>query len=243
MDYNGTEVFYKCSDASSDTPAVVLLHGWGCTGSCMDGAYRYLDACGRRVCALDFPGFGKSDFPPAHWGIYEYADCVQYVLGELQLHRPVLVGHSFGGRVALILGARGVASKLVLTDAAGLKPKFSLRKWWRIKRYKAAKRKGKTPKYAGSADYAALSPAMQKVFVRVVNTHLNALLPQIKVPTLLFWGKRDRDTPLYMARKLNKGIEGSGLITVDAGHFAYAECASVFHAAVRVFTQKESDPV
>ena len=136
------------------------------------------------------------------------------------------------------MGARKAASKLVLADAAGLKPRLSIKKRWAIRRYKALKRKGKAPQNAGSADYAALSPAMKKVFVRVVNTHLDGLLPKIDVPTLLFWGKEDADTPPYMARKFHKGIADSGLIMLEgAGHFAYAERHDVFCAAVQSFTE------
>ncbi len=240
MDYNGTDVFYKGSGDGQN--AVVLLHGWGASSAAMDGVYKYLTGCGKAVYAIDFPGFGQSDFPPETWGVYEYADCVQYVLNSLGVRRPILIGHSFGGRVALILGARKVASKLVLTDAAGLKPKMSLKKKWAIARYKRAKRKGKAPQNAGSADYAALSPAMQKVFVRIVNTHLDGLLEKIDVPTLLFWGKEDRDTPPYMARRMQKGIKNSGLIMMEhAGHFAYAERSDVFHAAVGVFTSQSGE--
>ncbi|MDE6398467.1 MAG: alpha/beta hydrolase [Clostridiales bacterium] len=236
VDYNGTAVYCKsCGGAEN---ALVLLHGWGASSGAMDGAFAYLSSIGRNVYALDFPGFGKSDFPPESWGVYEYADCVQFVLESLGLTKPVLIGHSFGGRIAIILGARSVASKLVLTDAAGLKPKTSLKKRWAVRRYKAAKRKGKAPANAGSADYAALSPAMKKVFVRIVNTHLDGLLEKIRVPTLLFWGKEDKDTPPYMARRLHKAIGDSGLVMLDgAGHFAYAERSDVFCAAVRVFTQ------
>ena len=236
IDYNGTAVYCKSKGGAEN--ALVLLHGWGASSDAMNGAFTYLSAVGRNVFALDFPGFGKSDFPPESWGIYEYADCVRFVLESLGLTKPVLIGHSFGGRVAIILGARGVASKLVLTDAAGLKPRTSLKKRWAVRRYKAAKRKGRAPANAGSADYAALSPAMKKVFVRIVNTHLDGLLGYIRVPTLLFWGKDDKDTPPYMARRMHKAIGDSGLIMLDgAGHFAYAERNDIFCAAVRVFTQ------
>ena len=237
MNYNGTEVF--CKQSGNGKNAVVLLHGWGASSAAMDGIYAYLSKNGRSVFSVDFPGFGKSDFPPETWGVYDYADCVQYILNESGIVRPVLIGHSFGGRVALILGARGIASKLVLADAAGLKPKMSLKKKRAIARYKAAKRKGKILSDAGSADYAALSPAMKKVFVRIVNTHLDGLLAKIDVPTLLFWGKEDKDTPPYMAKRFHKGIKDSGLVRLNgAAHFAYAERGDVFNAAVRVFTAK-----
>lgn len=238
MLYNGTEVYFKSNGKAGDNNAIVLLHGWGASSAAMDGAYNYLSGIGRTVVSIDFPGFGKSDYPPETWGIHDYADCVQYIISENGIVKPTIVGHSFGGRVAIILGARKVASKLVLADAAGLKPKPSLRKKLAVMRYKAAKRKGKTILNAGSPDYAALSPAMKKVFVRIVNTHLDNLLGKIDVPTLIFWGKDDKDTPPYMARRLNKGISDSGLVMMpDAGHFAYAERSDVFNAAVRVFTE------
>ena len=94
-------------------------------------------------------------------------------------------------------------------------------------------------KAAVSSMLAALSPAMKKVFVRIVNTHLDGLLAKIDVPTLLFWGKEDKDTPPYMAKRFHKGIKDSGLVMLNgAGHFAYAERGDVFNAAVRVFTAK-----
>lgn len=236
MRYNGLEVFYKGSGGVEN--AIVLLHGWGASSGAMDGIYNYLCRNGKSVYAIDFPGFGNSDEPPEDWGVYDYADCAQFVIESLGLVKPVAVGHSFGGRVALILAARKKVSKIVLADSAGLKPKISLKKRLAIRRYKAAKRKGKQTENAGSDDYRALSPSMRKVFVRVVNTHLNSLLPRIDVPALIFWGKEDKDTPPYMARKLNKGIKDSGLIMLDgAGHFAYAERHDVFNAAVRAFTE------
>lgn len=235
MLYNGTEVFYKGSGGVKDP--ILLLHGWGASSSAMDGIYGYLASMGRNVYAVDFPGFGKSDLPPESWGIYEYADCINYVISELGLIKPTVIGHSFGGRVAIILGARNAVSKLVLCDAAGLKPKLSLKKKIAVMKYKAAKRRGKVPENAGSPDYAALPPAMKKVFVRVVNTHLDGLLKKINAPTLIFWGKNDKETPPYMARRLNRGIRDSGLVMLDgAGHFAYADRPDIFNAAVRVFT-------
>lgn len=236
MEYQGIRVFYKGREGEG--VPIVLLHGWGASSAAMDGIYNYLLSCGRTVYAFDFPGFGSSDAPPDTWGIYEYADCIRALLQELHVSRPVLVGHSFGGRVSILLGANGQASKLVLADAAGCKPRFSLRKQLAVRRYKRAVARGESTEGYGSADYKALTPAMRKVFVRVVNTHLDAYLPQIEAPTLLFWGKNDTDTPLYMAKRMKRKIRDSGLIVMeDAGHFAYAERHDVFCAAVKNFTE------
>ncbi|MDE7395937.1 MAG: alpha/beta hydrolase [Clostridiales bacterium] len=240
MEYQGIRVFYK-GQQGEGTP-IVLLHGWGASSAAMDGIYNFLLAQGRTVYAFDFPGFGHSDAPPDTWGIHEYADCIRSLLQDLHLNSPVLVGHSFGGRVAILLGASGCVSKLILADAAGCKPRFSLKKRLAVARYKRAVRRGLRTDGYGSADYRALSPAMRKVFVRVVNTHLESYLSQIKVPTLLFWGKNDTDTPLYMAKRLKRKIKDSGLVVMeDAGHFAYAERHAVFCAAVNAFTERNGE--
>ena len=238
MEYQGIRIFCKNHEGKGEP--IVLLHGWGASSAAMDGVYRDLQCHGRPVYALDFPGFGESDAPPDSWGVHDYADCVRHLLKAWNLSRPVLVGHSFGGRIAILLGASGEAGKLVLADAAGCKPRFSLKKRLAVARYKRAVRRGENTDGYGSPDYRALSPAMRKVFVRVVNTHLDAYLPKIQVPTLLFWGKNDADTPLYMAKRLQRTIKGSGLVVMeDAGHFAYAERHAVFCAALRSFTQRE----
>lgn len=233
MECAGVNVAVK-SQAGSGVP-VVLLHGWGASAAAMDGVYNYLSSRGRTVAALDFPGFGGSDAPGEDWGIENYADCAASVITQLGYDSPVLIGHSFGGRVAIILGSRGLASKLVLTDAAGCKPRFSPAKHRAVARYKRAVRRGRDASDFGSDDYKALPPEMRRVFVRVVNTHLDGLLPRIKVPTLLFWGKQDTETPMYMAKRLNRKIAGSGLVAVQAGHFAYAEQHNVFCAVLASF--------
>jgi len=102
--------------------------------------------------------------------------------------------------------------------------------------YKLKKRLGIRPKNAGSADYKALPDFMKPVFVRVVNTHLDNLLPKIKCPVLLIWGQNDRDTPLYMANKMRRKIPDSGLVVLEgAGHYVFLDKPVEFYAIVNEF--------
>ncbi len=82
----------------------------------------------------------------------------------------------------------------------------------------------------GSADYKALSGDMRETFKNVVNFHLDGYLKDIKCDTLIIWGKRDRDTPPYMARKLRRCIYNSGLIFLKGGHYSYLDCYGQFLA-------------
>ena len=75
---------------------------------------------------------------------------------------------------------------------------------------------------AGSPDYQKASPIMKQVLVRVVNEDLSPDLSAIRCPVLLIWGSEDRETPLWMGRKMEKEIHGARMIVYrDEDHFAY----------------------
>ncbi len=219
--YKGVNVFYERSE-TGDKP-VLLLHGWGGSGKTMLSLYNFLKNAGRDTVLPDLPGFGKSTPPDEDADIYYYADVIEALLDSLNIKKTDVAAHSFGGRIALILASRGFVDKLILMDSAGMKPRWNFNKWLKIQGYKLAKRKGKNLDKYGSADYIGLDKSMRKVFVRIVNEHLDFLLPTIGCRTLILWGKEDTETPIYMAKRLKKGIKGSEIIYLRGGHFAYIE--------------------
>ena len=88
----------------------------------------------------------------------------------------------------------------------------------------------------GSKDYAALSPEMRKTFVKVVNYDQAEKLASIKNSTLLVWGDKDTETPLWMGQQMEKEIPDSALIVLNGGtHFAYLEYAARFNVIARSF--------
>lgn len=225
----GITLEYEMHRADSDV-TVLFLHGWGGDLSSFAASYVDASAWGVNCINLAFP-----KVVPPHFGIYDYAASVADAVGRLGINRLVTVGHSFGGRVALLLAARGLCEKIVLVSAAGMKPRFSLARAVRIARYKFAKKHGKPLDGYGSVDYNNLGSDMRGVFVRVVNTHLERILPYIACPALLYWGRDDRDTPPYMARRLKRGIKNSKLVMADGGHFAYLQNRYGFAAELKNF--------
>ncbi len=208
-----------------DGVPVLLLHGWGASGKAMRGLFEFVKSLGRSAITMDFPYFGGSDAPPSEWGVYDYARITYEFMKETGVGKAVIVGHSFGGRIGILLASDyGAAEKLVLIDSAGLKPRRGIRYRLKVASYKLKKKFGLQKSGAGSADYNALPDGMKPVFVRVVNTHLDKKLKDITAPTLIIWGKNDKDTPMYMAKKFERKIKDSGLVALDnAGHFSYAD--------------------
>ena len=98
---NGLETFYQL-DGQGDP--VVLLHGWGASSQSLSGVAACLAPI-FRVLSVDLPGFGWSQAPPVAWGVADYADHVRQLLDEAQIERAALLGHSFGGRIAIRLAS------------------------------------------------------------------------------------------------------------------------------------------
>ena len=231
----GISINYEC--IGSGAP-VLLLHGWGADIAAMMPIANEVARLGKMAVCVDFPGFGKSDLPPAAWGVREYADTTKALIDKLGIRGCDLVCHSFGGRVTIMLAAEDetLFKRLVLVDAAGIRPKRTIKYYIKTYSYKLAKRLVRIKlvnkavrldaqiKSAGSDEYKSLSGVMRETFVKVVNLDLTDKLDKIKNETLLIWGENDTATPLYMGRLMEKKIERAGLAVIEnAGHFSYAD--------------------
>lgn len=243
---SGLKINYQLSGEGMD---LLLLHGWGASSAVMAPMQERFSAIAR-VTNLDLPGFGHSEAPHSGWSVYDYADFVEEVISSLGLQNPVILGHSFGGRLAIILGSRGVGRKLVLTDAAGILPKRGIDYYLRVYSYKAAKKVMSLPglnkcadrvldlwrKNNPSSDYANAQGVMREIFVKVVNEDLQPLLPQIKLPTLLIWGENDIATPLADGQLMERLIPDAGLVVFEhCGHYSFLDDPFRFYTVVEYF--------
>ena len=248
--YNGSRLHYTdCGEGHH----ILLLHGWGCNATTFNAIRPFLEAR-FRVLTLDFAGFGESEEPHEVWGVEEYTRSVEAIAQHEGVENPILIGHSFGGRVSIVYASRNKVQKVMLVDAAGVKPKRSFTYYRKVYTFKLIKKllplvvgKSRAEKIieqrrakAGSSDYSQASPKMRAILSKVVNEDLCHLMPKIKAPTLLFWGERDTATPLADAKRMEQLIPDAGLVTVaGAGHFSFLENTPLFLRVVESFLGKE----
>lgn len=225
---------------ASATQTILMLHGWGANIKLMQPLGERLNALGYTVYILDLPGFGESAPPPSAWTVPDYAKFVIAYMDAHGLAQVHLFGHSFGGRISLVLGAEYAErfGKLALADSAGVPSKKPATADVRLNTYKTIRdglykvgakgladslRESYNKRY-GSADFQAASGIMRETFVKVVNQDLRPYAARVTRPTLLFWGDRDEDTPLWQGQELEKLIPDAGLIVYEgAGHYSYLE--------------------
>ncbi len=249
---DGRETYFRAQGAG---PPCLLLHGWGVSSESFAGL-----ACALRarfaVTAVDLPGFGWSAPPPSAWGSLDYARHVEQFMRVVGMPPAHVLGHSFGGRVALALAAHFPqrVRRLVLVASGGIRPPRTPRFYLTVGAARIARRVfapalwgrlGRRIQEAlrrrlGSRDYQQAG-AMRPTLVRLVNEDARELLPRVQAPTLIVWGSRDREVPEASVRIMARGIPGARLeILAGAGHFPFADVPERFVRVVGDFLAEEA---
>lgn len=241
-------------------PDLLLLHGWGVDHTTLSFIQEDLSR-DHRVAALDFPGFGESPEPAEPWNNRRYSELVEDFISAEGLEKPVLVCHSFGGRVALDLAARrpDLVGGLVLMGSAGVRPKRSKKHYFKLYSYKAIRGLAKVPGFSwllsdfieqyrakyGSSDYKKASEVMRRTLSSVVVEDLTGVMGGIQAPTLLIWGDKDTATPVENGQLMASLIPGAkaaggGLVIYEGlGHYAFLQKAPETLKAIRHFLGQE----
>jgi pimeloyl-ACP methyl ester carboxylesterase len=212
------------ADAFGDEPPVVGLHGWG--RSRLD-LVPLVEPHGG--VSIDLPGFGASPEPPEPWGAERYADLIAKAIEQMHV-RPVVLGHSMGGRVAVCLAAArpDLVGALVLTgapllrqDPSGAKAPLAFRMAKRLhrlgivsdERMEAERRK------RGSADYRNAQGVMRDTLVTLVNEDYRDQLGRIGCHVELVWGDADTAAPLAVAEEAARLLSDAHLeVLPGVGH-------------------------
>lgn len=214
-------------------PPLIFLHGWGSNLHIFDKLKNQINE-DYTVYQIDLPGFGESEIN-ASYSIGEYAEFINEFCLKLGVAEPILIGHSFGGRVAIKYASMFDVKKLVLVCSPGITERFNITKWSKIKIYKIAK-KLKCNLKIGSNDYKKANGHLKDVLVKAVNLDLSEELKKIECSTLLIYGKKDRVVPLYIAKKISKLIPNSGLVIVEnSGHFPFIDRFRYFIIILKSF--------
>lgn len=200
---------------------LVFLHGWGSNKEIMKQAFgRHLGEF--RHIYIDLPGFGKSTSDSV-LGTRDYAAIVDLFLESIGAKKLVVVGHSFGGKVAALLNPR----LLVLLSSAGIvcsKP-FWVRS--KIALFKLLKPLGfgKIRRFFVSADAKGLKETMYLTFKNVVDENFESVFAGYFGDALLFWGEEDTATPIESGRRIKELIKKSTLYSYSGDHYFFMKHA------------------
>ena len=212
------------------------MHGWGGSSSSMDALQKDLAQKGFLVFNLDLPGFGKTPLNKSVMDMNDYRDAIVEFMETKNIYQPVLIGHSFGGKLAikLALDKPELISRIVLISASGVKPLNDIKRSMFSKISSFGKRifSSKNLKnlynpvrkfyyyyIVRERDYFDAGQKLQKTFIKINDEYYDDFLEKVKVPTLVIWGALDKVTPLWMGEKLESNIKEAKLKVIkDAKH-------------------------
>lgn len=196
---------------------LLVLHGWGSNKEIMKQAFANTLPDYKHIY-LDMPGFGKSSNEMI-LTTKDYANIVQLFLDALGVDAKIAMGHSFGGKVAMLLNT----PCLVLLSSAGV---VTVKPWSvrvKIATFKLLKPLGmkKIRELFVSPDAQGMSHEMYETFKNVVDEDFEAEFAKSKSKALCFWGKEDTATPLYTGEKIAGLIEDSIFYPLDGDHYFF----------------------
>lgn len=213
-----------------ESPVLVFLHGWMQDGTSFEKIFQILEAKNISYVSLDLPGFGGSQLQHSSMNIDDYSSIVQEFIEKLSLKNPILVGHSFWGRVSIYLGScyKNI-SKIVLICAAGVQKKVPFPKYILIKTGKVIlsfpglRSIWKKIREGFSSPDMKNAGKMETIFRNTIAQDLQEYMKQVSLPCLMIWGKDDDQTPVHDATIIHWHIKNSKLHILNGSHFVHQE--------------------
>jgi len=214
----------------------LILHGWGSFSDRWVTVAEQISKGGFKVIVPDLPGFGKSDIPAVPWNMNNYINWLEAFVKELNLKEFYLMGHSFGGALAVKLTIKHPqdVKKLFLAAAASVRKKTAKKAAFK-NISKVAKLFTWLPFYPflrkafykfviRKSDYPYVEGVMKETFKNVIFEDLAQFTGFIRTPTVIIWGDKDKATPVEDAYFMNKKIKNSKLVIIPgAGHILNRE--------------------
>jgi pimeloyl-ACP methyl ester carboxylesterase len=244
--FAGSDIFGETY--GSGTPNVLALHGWARDHKDFNATLTQPEPDIAAI-AVDLPGFGGTPPPEEVWGTADYAAALEPVMASMAA-RVIVVGHSFGGRVAVQL-ANQVPERvagMVLTGVPLFRAANAARK--APFQFRAVKRLAKTglvsetvlERYReryGSADYRAASGIVRDILVRTLNEDYAEPVAGVSCPVELVWGDNDTAVPLPVAERIRDSLRnGANLVVLPgAGHMTPITAPGELRAAIARLSQ------
>lgn len=222
IEYNGYnyEISYETINPTCKE-TIIVLHGWGSNKEIMKNSFQKFFPQQKQVY-IDLPGFGNSNIL-VPLKSEDYKNIVELLLQSLHVEKKLIIGHSFGGKIATLL----VPQQLVLLSSAGIVPKKSLRIRTKIKVFKTFKNFFPKSMYRffATKDVSGMNQVMYETLKSVVDEDFTPIFAKREGKTLLFWGKKDKATPLQSGEIIHSLIRHSELFTYDGDHFFFSQYA------------------
>lgn len=216
--------------------AAVFLHGWGANKEIMKKAFGAILPNFKHVY-IDMPGFGNSDiFSPLH--TKDYAKIMQSFFDEIKISPKIIVGHSFGGKVATLIKPE----ILVLLSSAGIVVKKPLSVRLKIAIFKIFKALGFGFLYKifATKDVKGMSKTMYETLKNVVDEDFSSKFADFKGKAFVFWGADDKTTPLRCGERINYLIKNSELHPLKGDHFFFLLHAKYINGVITSWLKEAS---
>ena len=248
---------------------ILFLHGVGSDLSQWDRNYPDL-AKKYRVLGIDLPGFGKSDKPRIEYTLDFYCAVIETLLTRQNIKKVTLVGHSFGGHLAVYFSLHRAekVNNLIIVDGAGIQEFTPGQKQFILTQYDIRKLSNPNPhelrfglqmgfvkwedRYektvqerialSKTPEYKDYAFAVNKCVMAMLDKNVKGELPSLKIPTLIVWGAKDALVPPSVAQEAHELIEESELAIIpECGHFPMIEKSGEFNRIIDMFLGGEDE--
>jgi pimeloyl-ACP methyl ester carboxylesterase len=196
-----------------------------------------------RTHAPDLVGFGRSRAWAAQPSIPEMAEIVVQWMDARSIPSAHLIGHSMGGQISIHIAARAPArvNRLVLVSSAGIPRHLTMAGMANLIAEVVPPRRWGNPAFLPTIATDALRAGPRVLLGAaswLLRDDVRPLLPEIKAPTLIVWGKLDPLTPFVHGEFMAQRIPNAKLIAYeDAAHMPMVDCAERFNREVLSFVR------
>lgn len=212
-------IFFKTNTTASFN--LIFIHGWGCDlNSLWPLAKKFTTKY--NVYLLDLPGFGKTKLEHSYF-LEDYLSDIECFISENKLDNIVLIGHSFGGKIACKLLLKHPEYKVIALAPSLVKNSNKLFIDTKIKCYKLLKKLHlPIPKnLLGSRDYQRSNGNLRKTFLNVHDCFFSKKEIKEMNEILVFAFKNDKEVKLKRIKKAVKVNKNIHLVECQGNHFGY----------------------